>query len=77
MTNNNIDRQIVIDSKDIVIFARRKTTVYRNTLTRNTVRQGKSTETILIVKLKDTIVTILRNTLNSILLTIKGIIIKI
>ena len=56
--------------------AKKRIIVYRYIQRRNIIRLKRSIKTALVIKLKDGLITALRNTLSSILLTIKETIVK-
>ena len=71
------DNQILtVDLRDIAISTKKRIVVYRDIQKRNIIRLKKSIKAALVIKLKDGLITVLKNILSSILLTIKKIIVK-
>ena len=71
-----IDNYILtVDLRDIAISTKKRIIIYRDIQRRNIIRQKKKYKAALIIKLKDGLITALKNSLNSILLTIKETII--
>ena len=64
------------DLKDIAISAKKRIAIYKNIQRRNIIRLKKSIKATLAIKLKDSLITALRNALSSILLTVKEIIVR-
>ena len=66
------DNQILTaDLRDIAISIKKRIIVYKDIQRRNIIRLKSSIKTALVIKLKDGLITALRNTLSSILLTVK------
>ena len=67
---------VTADPKDIAISVRKRIATYGNIQRRNIIRLRRSTKAALMIKLKDGLITALGNTLSSILLTIKEMIVR-
>ena len=65
----------MVDLKDIVTSTKKKIAVYRDIQRRNKIKLEKSIKATLVIKLKDGLITALRNALSSILLTAKEVIV--
>ena len=73
-----MDNQILTaDLRDVAISAKKRIIVYKNIQRRNIIRLKRSIKATSVIKLKDGLITALKNTLSSILLTIKKTIVKI
>ena len=55
---------------------KKRIAIYRDIQKRNIIRPKRSIKATIVIKLKDSVITTLRNALNSILLTIKETIVK-
>ena len=55
---------------------RKRITIYRDIQRRNIIRPKRNIKAVLVIKLKDGLITALKNTLSSILLTVKETIVK-
>ena len=59
------------DLKDVAISTKKRIAVYKDIQRRNIIRLRRSIKAALVIKPKDGLITALRNTLSSILLTVK------
>ena len=66
---------LTADLKDVAMFAKKRIAVYRDIQRRNKIKLKRSIKAALVIKLKDGLITALKNALSSILLTIKEIIV--
>ena len=72
-----IDNQILTaDLRDIATSVRRRIVIYRDIQRRNVMRLRRSIKAALVIKLKDSLITALRNALSNILLTTKKTIVR-
>ena len=55
---------------------KKRITIYRDIQRRNIIRLKRNIKAVLVIKLKDGLITALKNTLSSILLTVKETIVK-
>ena len=67
---------LTADLRDVAMSARKRIVVYEDIQRRNAIRLKRSIKAALVIKLKDGLITALRNTLSSILLTIKETIVR-
>ena len=58
------------------MFTKKRIVIYRDIQKRNIIRIKRNIKAALVIKLKDSLITTLRNTLSSILLTVKEIIVR-
>ena len=71
------DNQILTTNlRDITISTKKRTAVYKDIQRRNAIRLKRSIKAISVIKLKNSLITALKNTSNSILLTAKETIVK-
>ena len=71
------DNQILtVNLKDIAISARKRIAVYRDIQKRNTIRLKRNIKATSVIKLKDGLITALKNALSRILLTAKETIVR-
>ena len=66
---------VTTDLKDITMSARKRIAIYRDIQRRNIRRLKRSIKAALVTKPKNNLITVLRNTLSSTLLTVKEIIV--
>ena len=67
---------LTVNLRDITISIKRRIAIYKDIQRRNIIRLKRSIKAALVIKLKDGLVTTLKNTFSSILLTIKEIIVR-